>query len=36
MRPVWSATHDDAASTAKMVIASAYRLMEVRHFWRNR
>src|SRR5437868_3902140 len=28
--------NSDAHSTAKMVMASADRLIEVRHFWRNR
>jgi hypothetical protein len=32
---MWAKMKDAAQSTAKIVIASAERLMEVLHFWRN-
>ena len=35
-RPMWMPGNRPAQMTAKMVIASAKRLMPVRHFWRNR
>ena len=35
-RPTWIAGYKPAHMTAKMVIASAERLIEVRHFWRKR
>src|SRR3954468_24344128 len=35
-RPTWIPGNVKAHMTAKMVIASAERLIEVRHFWRNR
>src|SRR5664279_2048745 len=35
-RPVWKRTNCAAAATAKSVIASANRLMDVRHVWRRR
>ena len=35
-RPVWSSGNRPAHMTAKIVIASAERLMLMRHFWRNR
>ena len=34
IRPTWKAGKIPAQITAKMVMASAERLMEVRHFWR--
>ena len=36
MRPTWIAGKTPAAMTAKIVIASANRLIDVRHFCRNR
>jgi hypothetical protein len=33
---VWISGNSPAVATAKMVIASAERLIEVRQFWRNR
>src|SRR6476620_3355686 len=35
-RPTWIPGNVKAHMTAKMVIASAERLIDVRHFWRNR
>ena len=35
-RPTWIAGNRPAQTTAKIVIASAERLMAVRHFWRKR
>ncbi len=35
-RPTWIEGKSRAHMTAKIVIASANRLMDVRHFWRNR
>jgi hypothetical protein len=35
MRPMWIMGKVPAMITAKMVIASAERLMAMRHFWRN-
>ena len=34
-RPMWISGNIPAHITAKIVIASAERLIEVRHFWRN-
>ena len=34
--PTWMPGKMPAQITAKMVIASAVRLIEVRHFWRNK
>ena len=36
MRPTWTAGKMPAQTTAKRVMASAARLIEVRHFWRVR
>jgi len=36
IRPTWIPGKIPAHTTAKIVIASANRLMLVRHFWRNR
>jgi hypothetical protein len=36
MRPMWINGNRPAQMTAKMVIASAARLIDVRHFWRSR
>jgi hypothetical protein len=36
MRPTWMPGKVSAHSTANSVIASAARLIDVRHFWRNR
>ena len=36
MRPTWIAGKMPAHMTAKIVIASEARLMEVRHFWRSK
>ena len=35
-RPTWKSGKSPAQQTAKMVMASAARLMDVRHFWRRR
>jgi hypothetical protein len=35
-RPTWKTGKMPAQTTAKIVIASAERLIEVRHFWRRR
>jgi hypothetical protein len=36
IRPTWIPGNISAQMTAKIVIASAKRLIPVRHFWRNR
>jgi hypothetical protein len=35
-RPTWKTGKIAAQTTAKIVMASAARLMDVRHFWRSR
>src|SRR5262245_64627641 len=35
-RPMWMSGKSAAHITAKIVIASADRLIDIRHFWRNR